>query len=125
MFGIFLAFAFIGYLSYLLISLDKFDKQTEAIGEKMETIKLYFVKYLFAVLLSLLTIIAFSYMVTLDGGQWLIETITDRYVPGNTPFAFHIAAYLFGLLNLIFVKWLFDRFGKPFQINVTQGVNQQ
>jgi H+/Cl- antiporter ClcA len=120
MFWIFLLFAFIGYLSYLLISLDKFDKQTEIITAKMETVRLYFVKYFFVVILSLLTIIAFSYMVTLDGGQWLIETITDKYVPGNTPFAFHIAAYLFGLLNLIFVKWLFDRFGKPFQINFTQ-----
>ncbi len=120
MFWIFLLFAFIGYLSYLLISLDKFDKQTEIITAKMETVRLYFVKYFFVVILSLLTIIAFSYMVTLDGGQWLIETITDKYVPGNTPFAFHIAAYLFGMLNLIFVKWLFDRFGKPFQINFTQ-----
>lgn len=122
MYWTFLIFALIGYLTYLLISLDKFDKQTPDVQSKIETVKTYFGKYLFTVILSFVSILAFSYMAVLDGGEWLIETLTDKFVPDKTPFAFHLTAYLFGLLNLIFVKWLFDRFGKPFQINTNQEV---
>ena len=112
MFITFLLLAFAGYITYLLISLDKYNSQTPYLN-KIETIKEYFGKYLFVVFAALIILIVFTYLLTLDGGAWLVQLLTNEEFTGETPFSVHLTAYFIGLFNVIIVKWIYDKFVKP------------
>jgi len=96
MFKIYFGLALAGMISFLFLSLAKYNRETKSLSFK-ETIKDYFNPAItFSLVAQLIIQTVFTFLLTIDGGGWLIKTFTGGQIPETLPIGFYAFAFLCG-----------------------------
>ena len=108
-----------GFLMYLLLSFYVLQRGTPGLSIK-DTVMLYLKKNAFFVMLSFVFITVIDYLLTQEGGEFIISLATEKMLTGETPFHFKLFAVLLGLG----FSMVFDRLRaiiKPIKLDLEPG----
>lgn len=97
MFKIFLLLSFAGLLTHTLINLQVLNRATPELGF-FDTVKKYWRINSFFIVASVIATAVLSFLLTLDGGDKLIEILTGGNISNDKPFGFYATAYLIGFV---------------------------
>jgi len=114
---VFLVLSLIGFLIYLSIALAVFKRGGNFTNK--ETFGIYFEINLFWFIAQILTLVLVSFLLTIEGSEFIIEYSTNKFLNGDTPFQYSLFASLVGLSISVIIDRL-RAIIKPVPIQVSE-----
>lgn len=104
-FWIYLVLAWVGALAVVFSNLASFSQSTKKVND-LTTIKVWWSLNAYTTIFSYIVISLVSFLLTVPGGDWLIEALSGGKLTGDTPFGFYLIAAASGfIIQFAFDKW--------------------
>lgn len=116
MFLTYLVLAWVGALAVVFLSLVSFSRSTKAVND-LNTIRAWWKLNAFTTIFSYIVVSLLSFLLTVPGGDWLVEYLSGGKISGDTPFGF----YFFAAASGFIVMFAFDKWrgiSKPVQLDL-------
>lgn len=100
-----LIYAFLGFLAFMIFDILDFYKKTKPLTWA-QTFKLYFrIDVVLKMFLGALVLVVVVNISLMEGGTWVVSTLTSGSLDGGTPAQLCFFAFLIGVFN----QWLWDK----------------